>query len=328
MADSIPLLTLDRFPEWGRCLRRPFQTAYRAMYSSVFGGIVTEPELMLVPVDDHMVHRGDGVFEAFKCVAGAIYNLGAHLDRLEHSAAELHFRWPCTRAELGDRIAATIRAGAERDCLVRVLLSRGSGSFGVNPYDCPSAQLYIVVTHLKPPFMKVHPEGARLKTSVVPAKPVGQASIKNCNYLPNVLMAKEAVDAGVDFVVSLDEGGNVAEGATENVGMITAGHELAFPALGGILKGTTMIRTAELAGALVAEGFLSGVSFRPIPQAELRDAAAVLVVGTTPNLVHVREYDGRVVGDGKPGERFERLRRLLEDDILHNAGLRTPVFPA
>ena len=94
----------------------PYQQHYFAMFSSVLGGIVTDPRLMLVPADDHLVHRGDGVFDTAKCLAGSLYNLEAHLDRLEHSGACVFLPLPLDRAGLRDAVLATVRAGGRRDC--------------------------------------------------------------------------------------------------------------------------------------------------------------------------------------------------------------------
>ena len=323
---AIEKLDLASFPGWAEKLRRPFQDHYFAMYSSVFGGIVTDPVLMLVPIDDHMVHRGDGVFETFKCINGCIYNLQAHLDRLENSARELGFVLPCAMIGLRDVVLETVRAGGRRDCLVRLLVSRGPGSFGVSPYECPEVQVYVAVTALKRPFMELHPAGAKLKTSSIAAKPAFYAGIKNCNYLPNVLMAKEAADAHVDFVAAYDDRGFLAEGATENVGIVTRDHRLLFPELGGILRGTTMMRVAELARALVDDGTLREVAFRRVTRDEVHAAPEILVVGTTPNVTCACEYDGRKVGDGSPGPVYAALSRLLLDDIASNHALQTPVF--
>ena len=76
----------DIFLSQARMALEPEVPDYFAMYSSLWGGVVKDPALMVIPLDDHMVHRGDGIFEAFKCVNGYIYNLDAHLSRLENSA--------------------------------------------------------------------------------------------------------------------------------------------------------------------------------------------------------------------------------------------------
>lgn len=319
-------LTHRDLPDLIERLRRPHQRSYLAMYSSVFGGIVTDPALMLVPIDDHMVHRGDGVFETMKCVDGAIYNMAAHLDRLERSAAGIHLQIPEPRRAVEQLLVETARTGGERTCALRLFVSRGPGSFGVNPYDAPAPQIYTVATLLPPPFMVKHPEGARLKTSRIPAKPAFFAGIKNCNYLPNVLMQKESVDAGVDFVTSFDAHGCMAEGPTENVGIVTRDRRVVFPALEGILAGTTMLRVAALAGELARDGHVAEVEFRPVPLHDLVNAAEILIVGTTRDVIAVREFDGRPVGTGKPGPVWRLLSDRLTDDMHHNAALRTPVW--
>jgi branched-chain amino acid aminotransferase len=306
--------------------KRPYQSNYFAMYSSLYDGIVTNPSLMTVPVDDHMVHRGDGIFETFKCVNGHIYNLAGHLDRLDHGVHVLGYRLAHSRARLMEAVVETIRAGGQRDCAVRLIVSRGPGSFDVNPYDSDCAQVYIVAYRLKPPFMHIHPEGATARTSSVPAKPPQYATVKTCNYLPNVLMRKEAADARVDFVLGYDNNGFLTEGATENIGLVTRRGDLLFPQLDGILAGTTMLRVMELARDLVRSSLLRRVAFADITRESALAATELLVVGTTLNVVSIREYDGLPVGTGKPGPIQDHLNRALEQDIASNSALLTPVF--
>ena len=296
------------------------------MYAGDLEGIVTDPRLMLVPVDDHLVHRGDGIFETAKCVGGNIYNLAAHLDRLEHSAASIHLAPPMDRATLTDIIVQTVRAGGRRDCLIRVLLSRGPGSLGINPFDCPRAGLYVIAYAGHPPFLQAHPAGARIITSRVPVKPPFLAIIKTVNYLPNALMKREAAQAGVDFAVNFDEAGHLAEGATENIGLITPEGLLRLPKSDRILAGTTMNRVADLAAALVRRGVLAGVERADITRAEGYAAREVLIFGTTPDVAPVVEWDGRKIGAGGPGPVALALNALLERDIRENTAHQTPVW--
>jgi branched-chain amino acid aminotransferase len=175
--------------------------------------------------------------------------------------------------------------------------------------------------------MEAHPEGARLRTSSIVAKPSFYAAVKSCNYLPNVLMKKEAVDLSVDFVVAFDEKGFLAEGATENVGIVTRQRELLFPKLEGILSGTTMLRVMELAKKrLLKTGELTKVGFEDISRRDVRNAAEILIVGTTPNVTMVREFDGKPVGTGKAGRIYEKLSDLLLEDIHSNINVLTKVF--
>lgn len=302
--------------------RKPWHEKYYAMYSSVLGGVVVDPVLMQVPVDDHLVHRGDGVFDTFKCLGRAAYNLDAHLSRLLRSASAIGLTWPGGIEDIRRLTLETLGVAGKNACSGRVMIARGPGSLGVSPYESPHPALYIIVYALGEPFMLKHPEGACVRRSHIPVKPACFATVKNCNYLPNVMMKREAVDGGVDFVVSFDENGNMAEGATENFGIVTRAGDLLFPRMDNVLDGTTMLRVMRLAEALVDKGLLREIAFRDIPEAEVKAAAEVLVVGTTINVVSVREYEGQAVGNGKPGPVGFTLNALLANDIASNGALR------
>ena len=127
MLQNMRHIEKDGFLEALESTRRAFQKNYFAMYSSLLGGVVTDPVLMVMPVDDHVVHRGDGVFETFKCVDGRIYNMKAHLDRLATAIRSLHYLAPCSMEETARIVVDTVRAGGRRNCLVRILISRGPG---------------------------------------------------------------------------------------------------------------------------------------------------------------------------------------------------------
>jgi branched-chain amino acid aminotransferase len=316
---------LADWPALVEALGRPYQKTYYAMYSSVYGGIVTDPRLMLIPIDDHMVHRGDGVFEALKAVDGHIYNLTAHLERLVNSARGIELNLPVSLAELEQAIIETARAAALPTCMIRIYVSRGPGGFGVNPYECPAPQLYVVITALGTPFMTLHPEGARLCTSAIPAKSAEMAKIKNCNYAPNVLMKKEAVDRKFDFSMGFDERGFLTEGATENMGIVSRDNRLLFPALDRILTGTTMLRAMALSQELVREGVLSFSGLADITHKDILEARELIIAGTTLNVVAGVEFDGHPIGTGKPGPVYHRLAVLLENDMRHNPAVLTPL---
>jgi branched-chain amino acid aminotransferase len=320
------ILNRDLYFERLQQAQQPFQRHYLAMYSSLAGGIVTDPLLMSIPLDDHLVHRGDGVFEMFKCLDGGIYNLKAHLERLQASSGTIGLALPQSPAQMQQTVIETIRAACVRDCAVRVFVSRGPGSFGVNPYDCPASQLYVIVSVLPPAFMTAHPQGATVITSAIPIKHPFFATMKNCNYLPNVLMKKEAIDAGADFSVAFDASGHLAEGATENVGIVSEAGALVCPRLGNVLCGTTMSRALELAKTLVAEGVLQKAGYDDITRDEIRLAREMLIFGTTTDVTFVRRFDARDM----PGHRpvFEALSRLLLDDIHNSTAHRTPIDPA
>ncbi len=323
----LPHLTAEEATAALAARNEPFHSGYYAFYSSVMGGIVTAPGLMVVPADDHLVHRGDGVFETLKCVNGGVYLWDDHLRRLLHSAGAIGLPVPWSADELADRTAQTIRAGGRRDCLVRMIVARGPGSMGISPYDCPAPALYILAHELKPSFMAAHPGGARVITGSIPVKAGLFATIKSCNYLPNVLLKKEAADAGADFALAYDEAGFLAEGATENFGIVDRAGRLRVPGPGRILPGTTMNRALELARPLVERGLATAIARGPIARDEVAAARELLVFGTTPDVTAAVQLDGQPVGDGTPGPVAVALLGMIEYDIRHSQSGRLPAFP-
>ena len=313
---------------WLEQMRRAhgkIQVCY-AMYSSIVDAITTDPAAMVVPVDDHLVHRGDGVFESMKCLDGAIYNVHAHLDRLEKARKAVEIDCPHSREDLLEIMSQTVHAGGRRDCLIRLLLSRGTGTMSVDPHKCRRPELYITVYRLPEKWLKKERYPAHVCISRVPAKSPFYATIKSCNYLPNVLMKKEAADRDVDYVIAVDEKGNLGEGATENFAIVTNGGQLLAPPTDRVLMGTTLQRVMELAQALVETGELARADYAPITPFDAACSSEMLVVGTTRDILPVSRFEGKTVGSGQPGPRYKKLLKLLRNDMCSNEQLRYRVY--
>jgi len=208
---------------------------------------------------------------------------------------------------------------------LRVILSRGPGSFTTNPFDCPSSHMYINVVRYHRPPEEWYRDGIPLITSHVPIKKPFFALIKSCDYLPNVLMKMDAINSGCPYAVGLDEEGHLAEGSTENVGICAHDGLLKFPGLEKTLHGITLARTKELAQVLVREGLIRGVSFARISPEEASNAKEMMLLGTSISVLPVTRYDGKPIGDGRPGPVCRTLGALMEKDLLENEALLTEV---
>ncbi len=305
-------------------MQKHYMSKYLAMYSSWYGGIITDPALMMAPIDDHLVHRGDGVFEVFHCINWNIYALDMHLERMKRSMEAFYLAPPVDKERLVEIICATVRAGNKGDCLIRLFISRGPGSFSVSPYDTVGSQLYVIVVAQDPVAPEKYEKGVKLVTSGIRGKFDYFATRKNCNYLPNVLMKKEAVDLGVDFAVSLDEKGFLTEGPTENVGIVSKAGDLLIPRFSRTLKGITVSRAMELAQSLIGSELIS-VAQADITPEQAYDAAEILAFGTVFNIFPVVNYDGHMIGTGRPGPVFSRLMKLLLEDQAENRTMLTSV---
>src|SRR5436190_19716954 len=118
---------------------------YVAFYSSHLGGIVTDPALMIIPFDDHMVHRGHGIFDTAGLVGGNIYDLEAHLDRFLASATRSKLRLPGSREEMRDIIVKTTAVSGRRDGAIRYWLSSGPGSLELSPAAGAEPGFFVMV---------------------------------------------------------------------------------------------------------------------------------------------------------------------------------------
>ena len=291
--------------------KNPSQKTYLAFYSSILGGITKDPSFMSVPVDDHIVHRGDGVFEAMKCIEGRIYLWKAHCDRLRASCQGLGLLYPENLAEV---VKATVSASATKNCIIRIFVSRGPGQFSTNPYDSVGAQLYVVVTQLAHPSAEKYSKGVRIGRSQIPPTESWLAKLKTCNYLPNVMMKKEAVDRKIDFTIGFDPQGFITEGSTENIIVLTQNNLLFRPHFDYILKGTTMGKVLKLAETLVGRGLVQKVGEKNMLESDVLAAKEVMMVGTTLDVLPVTEYEGKPIGNGQVGPAAQALLELLNED--------------
>ncbi len=294
----------------GRILQlpRPGEEAILAFYEHRLGVICREPRLLLIPLDDHLVHRGDGVFETLRFEDGAIYQLEEHLARLARSCAALGLTPPEPMASIRERILEVCRAAGEPRGHVFLLVGRGPGGFTLDPRECPQSSLYIVVRRFVPKPESFWERGVSVWRVSIPAKPAWMAGIKSVNYLPNVLMKMEATAHGADYPLCCDEEGNLAEGATENVALVDAAGNFVIPELKHALLGTTLKRAMAL-----LEGEMP-VVIRPVPEVELLSAREVMLLGTSIDAVAVVRFNGQPVGGGAPGPVARRLRDRLQAD--------------
>src|SRR5262245_57144597 len=216
---ALKILRADDVMERLRRLRAEQPVRFWAFYSSQLGGVVTDPALMVIPFDDHMVHRGHGVFDTAAVVEGKIYDLEAHLDRFLRSAQTSKLPVPWTRAELRDIIVHTTAVSGKRDGSIRYWLSGGPGSLGLAPAAGATPGLFVMIFAGLSYPTSWYTDGLRVMTTTYPIKPPLYAVTKSTNYLPNVLMQLEAQEHGLDNGVFVDASGNVGGSPNMNVAL-------------------------------------------------------------------------------------------------------------
>lgn len=308
----IPVCETEEYVQKLLSARRAGEQGVLAFYEHRLGCICRNPRLMLLPMDDHLAHRGDGIFESIKWVDGRVYQLDAHIARMQRSAKGLHLKPPCTWERLREIALDVARAANAEAGMLRILVGRGPGGFGIDPAECPISSLYVVAYQFSRFPEALYVSGLTAARSAIPAKPGYMARMKNANYIPNVLMRREAAERGVHVTLCFDDNDFLAEGATENVALVDESGALIVPEFTNALTGTTVMRAVDLVKDSMP------VLFKRVREDDLYRAREVMVLGTSGDCVSVVRFEGQPIHDVQPGPVAVRIRNLLQQDLQQN----------
>ncbi|KAI7988256.1 hypothetical protein LOK49_LG13G02403 [Camellia lanceoleosa] len=323
---DVPLLSCSEAIERLRNSQESYKSKqqYLAMYSSIYGGITTDPAAMVIPMDDHMVHRGHGVFDTAAIMDGYLYELDQHLDRITRSVTMAKINLPFDRESIRRILIQTVSASKCKQGSLRYWLSAGPGDFQLSPSNCRKPSLYAIVIQDQSPSDQ---KGVKVVTSSIPIKPPQFAVMKSVNYLPNVLSKMEAEENGGYAAIWLDQEGYVAEGPNMNVAFVTKEKELLMPHFDKILSGCTARRVLVLAEGLVKEGKIQGIRVRNVTVEEGKGADEMMLIGSGVLVRPVLQWDEQIIGDGKEGPVSLALLNLIVDDMKsgpHTVRVRVP----
>ena len=257
-----------------------------------------------VSVFDHGLLYGDGIFEGIRAYNGRVFKLKEHIDRLFSSAKAILLEIPLSHAELMKATVATIRANKLRDCYVRLIITRGIGTLGLNPRSCKKPSVIIIAGKIQVYPAELYARGMDIVT-VPTTRNLHSAlnpAIKSLNYLNNILAKIEANNAGVEEAVMLNSEGFVAECTADNLFIVKDGKLFTPPLSAGALYGITrqtVMELAEQSGVAVSEPNLT--------RYDLFNADECFLTGTGAEIMPVIKIDGRVIGTSKPGPLTRKL---------------------
>ncbi len=243
-----------------------------------------------IPVTDHGLLYGDGVFEGIRFYHGRPFLLAEHLTRLADSARAIALRLPRPLVEIADIVHAVVTAYPGPAGYLRLIITRGPGPLGIDPTPCQTPNLIVIAAPLALVDEARRQRGVRLVTAATRRLgPDGlDPRIKSLNYLNAVLARLEAHHAGADEAVLLNARGHLAEGTADNLFLARDGVLLTPPVTDGALAGITRSLLLTLAAEL-------GIPAREQSLApyDLYTADECLLTGTGAELIPVREVDGR-----------------------------------
>jgi len=271
-------------------------------------GQLVDQENAKVSVYDHGFLYGDGVFEGIRSYGGRVFRLREHLDRLWDSAKAIWLTIPCTKEEMAEAVEATLAANGITDGYIRLVVTRGVGTLGLDPNKCGRPQVIIIADKiaLYPP--ELYENGLEIITaSTIRNHPASlSARIKSLNYLNNILAKIEGLQAGCIEALMLNHKGEVSECTGDNIFLVHAGRISTPPTDACILEGITRDAVIGLARE-------SGIDVREVTVSkhDVYIADECFLTGTAAEVVPVVKVDGRLIGDGRPGPITRNLMSLF-----------------
>ncbi len=251
-----------------------------------------------VSVFDHGLLYGDGIFEGIRAYNGRVFKLKEHIDRLFCSARAILLSVPISHAEMMRAVVATCRRNKVRDGYIRLVVTRGRGTLGLNPNRCQEPSVIIIADKIQLYPAELYQNGLEIVT-VPTTRNLHSAlnpAIKSLNYLNNVLAKIEANNAGCEEAIMLNAEGFVAECTGDNIFIVKDGRLQTPPLSAGALYGITRQTVMQLAqdeGVPVSEPNLT--------RYDLFNADECFLTGTGAEIIPVVKIDGRPIGSGKPG---------------------------
>jgi branched-chain amino acid aminotransferase len=257
-----------------------------------------------VSVFDHGLLYGDGVFEGLRSYSGRVFRLDEHLDRLYASARAICLEIPLAKEAVAQAVIDTLAANTLSDGYVRLVVTRGAGSLGLDPNRTKNPQVIVIADTIALYPREYYEKGLRIVTAATQRTQSAALSprIKSLNYLNNIMAKLEGLQAGCVEALMLNHKGEVAECTGDNIFVVRGTKLLTPPPDAGILEGITRNAVMELAHA-------AGIDCREhtLVRHDLYTADECFLTGTAAEVIPVVEIDGRKIGAGVPGPITARL---------------------
>ena len=257
-----------------------------------------------VSVFDHGLLYGDGVFEGLRSYSGKVFRLDAHLDRLWASARAICLEIPLPKATVAKAVNDTLAANKLSDGYVRLVVTRGAGSLGLDPNRTKNPQVIVIADTISLYPREFYEQGLKIVTAATQRVQSAALSprIKSLNYLNNIMAKLEGLRAGCVEALMLNHKGEVAECTGDNVFVVRSGILLTPPPDAGILEGITRNAVMDLARE-------AGIDCREatLTRHDLYTADECFLTGTAAEVIPVVDIDGRTIGSGTPGPITQRL---------------------
>lgn len=261
-------------------------------------GTYYDKENAKISVYDHGLLYGDGVFEGLRIYNGKVFRLKEHIDRLYDSANAILLTIPLSKDEMMKVVKETVTINDKKDGYIRLVITRGKGNLGLNPFLCEKATVIIIVDDIQLYPKACYEDGIAIITASLRRMPPDSLDpkIKSLNYLNNIMAKIEAIQSGCLEALMLNREGYVAECTGDNIFLIKNRVLVTPDSSHGALPGITRGAVMEAADHLGIKA-----QMKPVTAYDLYTADECFLTGTAAELIPVVRIDGRTIGSGKPG---------------------------
>ena len=257
-----------------------------------------------VSVYDHGLLYGDGVFEGIRSYSGKVFRIEEHVERLYQSARAIMLEIPMTAEKLAEDIYETLRRNNFTDAYIRLVVTRGAGSLGLDPFRTSDPQVIIITDKIALYPAEYYEKGLELITaSTIRNHPAALSPrVKSLNYLNNIMAKVEGLQAGCVEALMLNHKGELAECTGDNIFLVRQGRLQTPPIDAGILEGITRNAVIELAQQM-------GMACDQIPltRHDVFIADECFLTGTAAEVIPVVKLDKRPIGGGAVGPITQQL---------------------
>ncbi|HZZ73008.1 MAG TPA: branched-chain-amino-acid transaminase [Pirellulales bacterium] len=272
-------------------------------------GRLYDKEDAKISVYDHGLLYGDGVFEGLRSYGGQVFHLDDHLQRLWDSAKAIWLQIPLSQPALADAIYETLAANKLQDAYIRLIVTRGAGSLGLDPNRTSEPQVIIIADKIQLYPAELYENGLEIITASTIRNHTAALSprIKSLNYLNNILAKIEGLQAGCVEALMLNHKGEVAECTGDNIFLVRRGAVLTPPIDAGILEGVTRNAVIGLARQMNLP-----VHEVALTKHDVYIADECFLTGTAAEVIPVVKVDSRPIGDGLPGPLTRNLIKAFQ----------------
>lgn len=298
---------------------RPFFIPMDKLLIHLDGKLVPEAEAK-VSVFDHGLLYGDGIFEGIRFYNGRVFRLEQHIRRLYDSARSILLTIPMSQEEMIRATCETVAANKLQDGYIRLVITRGVGPMGLSPFKCPKPSVIIIASSITLYSKEAYENGLTMATCATrrPSHDILSPQVKSLNYLNNVMAKVEAIQAGAEEGLMLNDVGLVAECTGDNLFIVRDGAISTPPLTAGALDGITRTVVFDIAAELGIP-----IRERDLSRHDIYTADECFLTGTAAEVIAAVKLDQRSIGTGKPGPVTQRIIARFRE-LTQTTG--TPIY--